>query len=268
MGTVSQENIFDGSSVLAPLTPLTNITPTRGGLKKYKVQAGDTLSALAANFSISVETIRFANPGLRSYLRQGEEIIILPTSGILYETKDGDSLEVVANRYQITPETIKQYNPEYQKLFGASGNRVVLPGAKPLSGAEYANRYVRGLPDLGNYFSLPARGWNWGQLHDYNAVDIADQCGSPVYASAEGLVIEESTDGLWNQGYGNQVIIEHPNGTRTRYAHLAKALVRTGDYVAQGDKVALIGNTGNTHGPTGCHLHFEIYGAKNPFAVR
>lgn len=267
-GEVLYENTFDGSSVLAPSSPLTNVVPIRGGLKKYKVQAGDTLSALAANFGISVETIRFANPGLRSYLKVGEEIVILPVSGILYEVKDGDSLEIVANRYQIAPAAVKRYNPEYQKLFERPGSQVILPYAKPLSGVDYANRYVRGLPDLGNYFSLPARGWNWGQLHDYNAVDIADQCGSPVYAAAEGLVTEASTDGSWNQGYGNQIIVEHPNGTRTRYAHLAKALVRTGDYVTQGDRIALIGNTGNTHGPTGCHLHFEVYGAKNPFAVR
>jgi murein DD-endopeptidase MepM/ murein hydrolase activator NlpD len=263
----SQFLILEGAA-FAPGNPLTNVIPVRSGILKYKVQPGDTLSSVAASFGISVETIRFANPSLRSFLRAGEELVILPVSGILYETKDGDTIEFVANRYQISVDAVKQFNPDYQKLFSSPGNLVILPNAKPLSSPEYVNRYVRGLPDLSNYFALPARGWNWGQLHDYNAVDIADQCGRPIYAAAEGLVIEESSGGFWNRGYGNYILIEHPNGTRTRYAHTARNLVRVGDYVAQGDEIALIGNTGNTHGPTGCHLHFEVYGARNPFALR
>ena len=63
-------------------------------------------------------------------------------------------------------------------------------------------------------------------------------------------------------------MIEHPNGTKTRYAHTDENFVRVGDYIAQGKEIATIGSTGNTHGPTGCHLHFEIYGAKNPFVIR
>jgi len=117
-------------------------------------------------------------------------------------------------------------------------------------------------------YILPARGWNWGILHDFNAVDIADACGKPIYASYEGLVIEESDDNFWNNGYGNYILIEHPNNTKTRYAHTLKNLVKVGDYVLQGQQIALIGNSGNTHGLSGCHLHFEVYGAKNPFAIR
>jgi murein DD-endopeptidase MepM/ murein hydrolase activator NlpD len=72
--------------------------------------------------------------------------------------------------------------------------------------------------------------------------------------------------GSWNDGYGHFLLIEHPNGTKTRYAHLQSMMVSVGQYVNQGDRIALMGNTGNTHGPTGCHLHFEVLGAKNPFA--
>ncbi len=127
------------------------------------------------------------------------------------------------------------------------------------------------LPDLKNYFALPAIGWNWGELHNYNAVDIANQCGASVHAAAEGLVVADENfgDGSsgWNDGYGIFVLLEHPNGTKTRYAHLDKAIVRVGDYVNRGGEIGVMGSTGNTHGPTGCHLHFEVYGAKNPFAV-
>ncbi|HCX45283.1 TPA: hypothetical protein DGT35_01640, partial [Patescibacteria group bacterium] len=72
----------------------------------------------------------------------------------------------------------------------------------------------------------------------------------------------------WNGGYGNYVIIEHPNGVSTRYAHLQKATTSVGQYLIQGDQIGHMGSSGNTHGPTGCHLHFEVTGAANPFAKR
>ena len=57
------------------------------------------------------------------------------------------------------------------------------------------------------------------------------------------------------------ILLEHPGATglRTRYAHLSKVFVEIGDYVKQGDKIGLMGQTGDA---TGCHLHFEIYGAE------
>lgn len=117
-----------------------------------------------------------------------------------------------------------------------------------------------------DYFSPPTFGWNWGKLHNYNAVDIANSCGTPIYASAEGFIIETNSDGDWNNGYGNDIIIEHTNNTQTLYSHLQKVLVRVGDHVKAKDLIGYMGNTGNTDGPTGCHLHFEVYGAKNPLA--
>jgi murein DD-endopeptidase MepM/ murein hydrolase activator NlpD len=139
---------------------------------------------------------------------------------------------------------------------------VIIPYAKPLKGSY---NLAEALPNYPGYFAIPTTGWNWGIVHNYNAVDIANACGTPVYSSAEGLVIESSSSG-WNGGYGAYIIIEHPNNTKTRYAHLEKIFTSIGDYVSQGDLIANIGNTGQTHGPTGCHLHFEVIGARNPFA--
>lgn len=137
------------------------------------------------------------------------------------------------------------------------------------STAEKTEQYqnIGDWPDLGKYLSIPARGWNWGHLHNYNAVDIANICGAPIYAAAEGL-ITELREGGWNEGYGSYIMISHPNNVLTKYAHNKKNLVSVGQYVLRGDLIAYIGNTGNTHGPTGCHLHFEVRGARNPFAKR
>lgn len=98
-------------------------------------------------------------------------------------------------------------------------------------------------------------------IHDRNAVDLAIECGRPVMAAATGTVQAVGTRGL-NGGYGRYVIIEHERGILTLYAHLSQVLVTVGQYVEQGFPIGLVGTTGNS---TGCHLHFEVRGAKNPF---
>jgi len=83
----------------------------------------------------------------------------------------------------------------------------------------------------------------------------------PVFASAEGRVLITRFSG-WNGGYGRYVVISHPNGTQTLYAHLQALTVNAGDVVAKGNVIGAIGSSGNS---TGCHVHFEVRGARNPF---
>ena len=252
-----------GGGALQGVSNISGVLKERNGVKTYRVQKGDTPSGIAASFGLSLDTIQWANPGARTRVVEGTLLAIPPVDGVLYEVRSGDSLESVAAKFRVRTKAIAEYNAGFQKLLDAPGANLVIPHGKPLSSISEKN-----LPDMKHYFALPARGWNWGMLHFENAVDIADKCGSPIYASAEGLVTESSADGSWNDGYGNLVVIEHPNGTETRYAHIQESFVTIGDYVSQGTKIAAIGSTGNTHGPTGCHLHFEIVGAKNPFALR
>jgi murein DD-endopeptidase MepM/ murein hydrolase activator NlpD len=119
------------------------------------------------------------------------------------------------------------------------------------------------------YFVQPASGKNWGVLHTHNAVDIANSCGTPVVAAAAGTIVSDSNLGSgasgWNGGFGKFLLIKHPNGTKTRYAHLSKIYVTVGEEVEQGEEIAEIGNTGHVDGVTGCHVHFEVIGGANPF---
>jgi murein DD-endopeptidase MepM/ murein hydrolase activator NlpD len=115
--------------------------------------------------------------------------------------------------------------------------------------------------DSAAYFIMPTTGLDFGKLHPHNAVDIANSCGTPVNAAAEGLVSALSLDS-WSGGYGHYVMITHPNGIKTRYAHLTTIAVSVSEYVKQGQRVGLMGRTGDA---TGCHLHFEVLGAPNPF---
>jgi murein DD-endopeptidase MepM/ murein hydrolase activator NlpD len=118
------------------------------------------------------------------------------------------------------------------------------------------------LPNLGDYFKLPTFGFNWGRIHGRNGVDIANSCGTPIYAAADGAVTVADPEG-WNGGFGKYIKISHPNGTETLYAHASKLLVFPGQNISRGDKIMLMGTTGRS---TGCHLHFEVHGARNPLA--
>ena len=92
-------------------------------------------------------------------------------------------------------------------------------------------------------------GYRWGRLHA--GTDVGVPQGTTVRASRGGQVITAG----WVGGYGNCVIIDHGDGVATRYGHLSEVLVSVGQYVDQGDQIALSGNTGRSTGP---HLHFEI----------
>ncbi|ARV59911.1 peptidase M23 [Nostocales cyanobacterium HT-58-2] len=105
-------------------------------------------------------------------------------------------------------------------------------------------------------------GWRWGRMH--KGIDIANSTGTPIYASADGVV---ETAGWSKGGYGNLVDIRHPDGSMTRYGHNSKILVQPGQQVHQGQIIAAMGSTGFSTGP---HSHFEIHpsgkGAVNPVA--
>ena len=237
-----------------------------GGLITYVVKKGDTLSHISARFDVSIQTILSANPGLKaSGLQVGQEIRILPTTGVIYMVVEGDTPESIADSFGIELAHIMQYNTSANFTSLQPGESIIIPGTNLNSNSYGKNS---SLPNLGDYFSNPTLGFNWGKLHQANAVDIANSCGTEVFASAEGLVVpdqnyDNNKEG-WNGGYGSFVFIEHPNNTATRYAHLEEVLIEIGDYVKKGDLIGTMGATGNVHGPTGCHLHFEVIGAQNP----
>ena len=152
----------------------------------------------------------------------------------------------------------------------------VLPEPKPVAPSKPALPYYAAGPYLDGYFISPTTGYNRGVLHAYNAVDISrgDDCVDediPVYAAASGVITAANTTESANRytygGYGNNIMILHPNGVYTRYAHLKAVLVTVGQYVNQGGIIAYMGGypyqpgSGNS---TGCHLHYEVRGAKNP----
>ncbi|HEY9876057.1 MAG TPA: M23 family metallopeptidase [Candidatus Obscuribacterales bacterium] len=101
----------------------------------------------------------------------------------------------------------------------------------------------------------------------HEGIDIAGSSGTPIVAAASGKAIEAGWDNSgW--GLGNKIEIQHPDGSRTVYAHNSRLLVSKGQQVTQGQVIAEMGSTGNSTGP---HLHFEIHTdgrlAVDPFAL-
>jgi murein DD-endopeptidase MepM/ murein hydrolase activator NlpD len=110
------------------------------------------------------------------------------------------------------------------------------------------------LPIMSGYYSS-----NYGYRLDpitgrsafHTGVDLIAPPGTPVMAAAGGVVSQAGHI----PEYGNIVDVDHDNGLTSRYAHLSKSLVKAGDIVMKGQKIALVGQTGRTTGP---HLHFEV----------
>ncbi len=105
-------------------------------------------------------------------------------------------------------------------------------------------------------FRSPARGtitsrYGYRSSGYHTGVDIANPVGTPIYAAADGVVLHADVRG----SYGRTVIIQHANNMITYYAHCNELLVKQGDNITVGQKIATIGMTGNTTGP---HVHFEV----------
>jgi murein DD-endopeptidase MepM/ murein hydrolase activator NlpD len=88
--------------------------------------------------------------------------------------------------------------------------------------------------------------------HHHDGVDISAARGTPVYAAASGRVIHADAS---LSGYGKMVIIKHGDRYSTVYAHNDELFVRVGQFVEQGQRIALVGKTGRASSP---HLHFEV----------
>jgi murein DD-endopeptidase MepM/ murein hydrolase activator NlpD len=140
--------------------------------------------------------------------------------------------------------------------------------------SDSATRQEKSLQELQSYFLdqksrlastpsvWPARGWvtsDFGQRLDpytaervmHEGLDIAAPHGKEVVAPSDGTVIFAGLEG----GYGNVLVIDHGYGVKTRFGHLSKLEVKTGDRVKRGQLVGAVGNTGRSTGP---HLHYEV----------
>lgn len=94
-----------------------------------------------------------------------------------------------------------------------------------------------------------------GDGRGHKGIDIAAPFGTPIYAAASGVVIDASSGGEWNGGYGNCIMIQNDDGNITVYAHQSEIAAAPGDVIKQGQLIGYVGSTGDSRGN---HLHFEV----------
>jgi len=236
----------------------------RRGIQTYIVEPGDTVFDLAQRFGITPDTILSANPSLAGnpdLLKLGQELTILPVSGVLHEVRPGETLSSIAQEYKVEVSAIVAYpdNQLSEPYTLQVGQKLMVPGAKlpappaPRYAAAGAGNGRATIPATGA-FMWPTTGritqypW-WGHM----AIDIGTATGTPIYAADAGYVLEA---GWTNVGYGLYVVIDHGNGYRTLYGHMSAITAQAGQSVQKGQLIGRVGSTGNSTGP---HLHFEVY---------
>jgi len=246
----------------------------RSGIVEYVVKEGDTLWSVAQSFDISLSTLLWANNlSSNSAISVGKKLVILPVSGVMHLVKAGDTLGEIAKYYKADLPGIIAANELNNENDIFVGDMVVVPGGvMPSPAAKPATVLA---PLAAGYFicpvSAPCRVTQG--LHWYNAIDFSHgQCGEPIYAAAGGTVqkvkLTDSRSKWAYGGAGNHVTILHPNGVVSFYGHLASAQVSPGDQVSQGQIIGYMGGSPGMPGAgnsTGCHVHFQVIGAKNPF---
>lgn len=162
-----------------------------------------------------------------------------------------------------------QHSPETDELVGIGGPETVVALDKAADHLEREVRHIsdrlhsdvlrlasipRGLPVNGyitDGFGMRRNPFNAEGREVHEGLDIAVDFGTPVAATADGLVIYAAP----HAGYGNLVIVYHSNGITSRYGHLSRIAVEAGQRVKRGDQVGNVGSTGRSTGP---HVHYEI----------
>ena len=241
---------------------------TQKDVINYTVQPGDTLKSITSSYNISVNTLLWANQlTSSSTIKVGESLAILPVDGVLHVVKSGDTLSAIDQKYKANVADIISFNDLANQDDIYIGDILIIPGgAMPRTASPIIDNQI---PLADNFFIFPVQGTITQGLHYYNAIDISNKCGTPIYAAAAGVVQRTVGNGGWNSGMGNHITILHSNGTVTYYGHLMTLLVKSGDTVYAGQNIAFMGGAPGMAGAgdsTGCHVHFEVIGARNPLA--
>jgi murein DD-endopeptidase MepM/ murein hydrolase activator NlpD len=196
---------------------------------------------------------------------------ILPVSGTTYKVKSGDTVGQIAKKFDVEEGKIFQYNNIRSANGLTIGQTIIIPGGSKIKEASAIVRSPsspsksnavavieklvnpKKAPASSASMAWPTEGHRITQYFSWRhtGLDIANKIGTPLYAAGSGTVEFSG----WSNGYGNNVVINHGNGKKTRYAHASKLFVKVGDSVERGEQIAAMGSTGWS---TGSHIHFEV----------
>ena len=260
-------NQSENTDILLENIPL-NLTESFKSFE-HKVKKGETISGIAAKYSISQGSLIAIN-GLKEAwnLRVGKVLKIPNMDGIPYTVQKNDSLLKIAEKNKIPLYAILDANNIVSDTI-QPGDTLFLPGAR-MDAGEFKRAVSRSVtrtvaeprekpmiyPLIGGITS--GYGWRLDPLNPvpgnnvyHKALDIIGKIGDPVKAAMKGtvMIVDDKPD------LGIFIVVNH--GTyQTLYAHLSETLAEKGDEVKQGQIIAKVGNTGRSTGP---HLHFAVF---------
>jgi len=256
----------EGSAIVKPDMAATKKTKqARTEIVYHTVVSGDSVSTIAEEYEISVNTILWENSlSAYSLIRPGQKLAILPTTGLTHQVLRGENIGSISKKYGIEEDKITLINNLDDSTKLTVGQKLIIPGARKVSYVASSPSYtgLSAIADLirppgaipaSNKMNWPTQGYRITQYYSWRhlGVDIANKTGTPIYAADAGTV--ESAG--WAPGYGNAIVINHGGGKKTRYGHMSKLYVQKGQKIDKGDSIGAMGSTGWSTGP---HLHFEV----------
>lgn len=181
-----------------------------------------------------------------------------PSSSTWHTVSSGESLSSIGRRYGISYQRIARANGLVDASRIRVGQRLAIPVRRVLARPQDTQLEANSKPAPATDLAWPVAG---GKLSSkfgkrgasfHEGIDISAPVGTPVRAAERGTVIFSGV----MRGYGNMVVIHHPDDRLTVYAHNHSNWVQQGDRVRRGQNVAAVGRTGRTTGP---NLHFEVW---------
>ena len=240
-------------------------TPLEAGT--WVVLPSESTESISASKALDGTEIRESPPLQTPPVPMEIAVKTPPAPMEVVEIQSNQSLMSVVREHGITLAQLKAFNPgvKLSKLVVGSKVRVAkasnVLAVRPLRSGGASWPDLPALPGLGQFdasqtYIWPTKGvftsgygWRWGRMH--KGIDIANNVGTPILAAKDGVIAYSG----WSSGYGYLVEMSHGDGSSTRYAHSSRLLVKKGQLVPQGARIALMGSTGRSTGP---HLHFEI----------
>lgn len=244
----------------------------------YRIQSGDSLSTVASLYELSIAELLNMNPQIsyNEILQVGQEFLVseevdylsviqtvrqdmeeeIPYEQEILENDEWNETESVVQTEGVNGSKTITYQTTYcdgekawEEIVSETVTKEPVPEVvergtiqnatfiKPLYGGLVSSRF--GIIDE-------------GRTNPHHGIDWACSVGTEIFASKSGTVISSGYD---SEDYGYLIQILHDDGIVTRYAHLSECIAQVGDYVVQGQTIALSGNSGYTTGP---HIHFEV----------
>ncbi|MBI5449510.1 M23 family metallopeptidase [Candidatus Gottesmanbacteria bacterium] len=223
----------------------------------YVVEKGDTLGTIAEKFTVSIDSIKWANDIRRDNLMIGQELKIPPVTGIVHKVKEGETVYSIAKKYKTDAQKIVNFPfNDFSDLdtFALSvGQSLIVPDGVQVEAPAIIIPAPPVFAGGSGQFLWPAGGIiTQYPVWYHNAFDIANPAAPGIAAAGEGVVTLVE---YLRWGYGQHIIVDHGGGISTLYAHLSEIYVKAGDRVGRGQVIGRMGSTGRS---TGTHLHFEV----------